>query len=152
MCFVLYIGTDDPLPTIPWQENDPHLNTADLTEHDRAVAKHFSKPYTKYLGSEQGCGCGFRNVSCQDGVWPEEWLIGQEKDYDGTSEAKIHQELHDFVLKRLHDNRTIQLFGCWDGEFELPVVCRDNIEINKLLDHSFFFRERCLYTVRSEKF
>lgn len=149
MCFVMYIGTDDPLPTIPWREDDPHLNTADLTDHDSGVVKHFSKPFTKYLGSEQSCGCGFRNVNCQGGEWPEEWLIGKEKDYDGTSQDQIHQELYDFVFKLLQADRTIELYGCWDGEFESSAECRDKLEVNKLLDHSFFFRERCLYTVHS---
>lgn len=42
----------------------------------------------------------------------------------------------------------IELYGCWDGEFESPVVCREEIDVSKLLDRSFFFREGCLYTVR----
>ena len=147
MCFVLYIGTDEPLPTTPWDEKNRHLNTEDLGEHDEAVAKHFSKAQTKYLGSDQGCGCGFRHVTLQNGGWPEEWNIGRNPDYDGSEEEPIHQELYDFISALLSSNQSIELYGCWDGDFADPFEHSEEIDFERLLDRTFFFRERGFYTV-----
>ncbi len=151
MCFVLYIGTDESLPSIPWDEKDRHLNTEDLGEHDGTVARHFSKSHTKYLGSDQGCGCGFRHVTFQNGEWPEEWNIGHNPDYDGSDEKQIHQELYDFISQLLNSNPTIELYGCWDGDFAEPIEHREEITLGHLLDRKFFFRERGFYTVTNSE-
>ena len=147
MCFVLYIGTDEPLPTISWDKTNRHLNTEDLGENDRRVAKHFTKPQTKYLGSDQGCGCGFRHVTLQDGEWPEEWNIGPNPDYDGTKEDQIHHELFEFISPILDTLGTVELYGCWNGDFSEPVEHREEIVLDRLLDRKFFFRERGFYTI-----
>lgn len=151
MCYVLYIGTDHPLPTIPWKEDDRKLNTADLSDNDRAVAAHFTKPHQKYLGSYTGCGCGFRHLTFQNGSWPEEPMIGSEH-YTGEDEQPIHQQLHDYISELLTDeNSQIELYGCWDGDFVYPSAGSATIPLSLLLDKTFFFRERFGYIVtRSE--
>jgi hypothetical protein len=151
MCFVLYIGTDEPLPTIPWDEKSRHLNTKDLGDHDKTVPKHFTKPWTKYLGSDQGCGCGFRHVTFHNGEWAEEWNTGNDAGYDGSDEDQIHRELFEFVASLISTNGTVELYGCWDGDFEDPIEHREVISVDRLIDRSFFFRERGFYTVTNSE-
>lgn len=148
MCYVLYIGTDHPLPTIPWDENDRKLNTADLKDYDFEIAVHFTKPHQKYLGSDQGCGCGFRNVSFQNGEWPEETMIGTEG-YTGEDQQPIHQQLHDFIANLLTgEDTTVELYGCWEGNANEPSAGGETILLSRQLDKAFHFRERFDYTVR----
>jgi hypothetical protein len=146
MCFVLYMATDVPVPTIPWNENNRRLNTQDLSEHDRLVASHFTKPYKKYVGSDLGCGCGFRSVSFQNGEWPEEAMIGYE-DHTGEEEQPNHQQLFDFLAGLMCENREIELYGCWDGDFVELSAGHAKIALSKILDKKFFFRERYKYIV-----
>lgn len=151
MCFVLYIGTDFLLPSIPWDEKDRHLNTEELGEYNAMVAKHFTKPFVNYVGSDLGCGCGFRSVTFQDGEWPEELYIGCDPDYDGSVEEKNHRELFDFLTPLVAEGGSIEIYGCWDGDFEESIKHKETISLNRLLDRKFFFRERGLYIISKER-
>ncbi len=146
MCFVLYMASDKPVPTIPWNENERRLNTQDLTDHDRPVIKHFSQPYKKYVGSDMCCGCGFRNVSLQNGEWPEEAMIGSQS-YTGEEQQPNHEQLYAFLKELISENREIELYGCWDGDFAESCEGHSIIPLSKILDKNFFFRERYKYTV-----
>jgi hypothetical protein len=96
MCFLLFIACDAPVPTIPWDENDRKLNTQDLHDSEKPIIKHFSKSHYKYIGSDEGCGCGFRNITYYYGKWPDESMIGSEY-YTGEEEQPNHEQLFDFL-------------------------------------------------------
>ena len=146
MCFVLYLACGVPVPTILWDEAARKLNTHDLSEHEADVAMHFTKRFTKYVGSDQCCGCGFRNVKIQDEVWPEEDFIGSQH-YTGDEEQPNHEQLHKLVTSLLGQAASVQVYGCFDGEFTEPVESRASINVNRLLDVDFYFRERGFYEV-----
>lgn len=147
MCFVLYLGTDQPVRTIPWDDRNPKLNTQDLTELDAGVARHFEAAHVKYLGSDQGCGCGFRHVSYQNGEWPEESMIGFEH-YTGEDQQPAQEQLHAFLKEQLAYVDRVELYGCWDGEFMEPSAGTAELPLDRILDHDFYFRERFGYTIR----
>jgi hypothetical protein len=147
MCFVLYLGSDKPVPTIPWEQAKPAFCTQDLGDYDRPVSKHLGKPHCKYLGSDQECGCGFRNVKFQDGAWPEEAIIGAFH-YTGQKQQANHHALHRFLSEVLEDSEEIELYGCWDGEWNEPSGGEAEIALDQLLDPTFFFRERYKYRVQ----
>ncbi|HAY83123.1 MAG TPA: hypothetical protein DCY79_25235, partial [Planctomycetaceae bacterium] len=75
MCFVLYMAADTPIPDIPFEREDPRLNTQPLTEGELPLQGLFQQRSVKCLGSSSHCGCGYRHLSYQDGDWPEEYLI-----------------------------------------------------------------------------
>jgi hypothetical protein len=70
MCFVLYAGTTTPMPRLEWRNDAPDVSVAALTEHESAIAAHFSKPNVQYIGSTSRCGCDFPHVMFQNGEWP----------------------------------------------------------------------------------
>ena len=144
MCFCLYVGTEVPVPTIPYDNNDRKLNTEDLNEHEKMVAIHFTKPHHKYIGSDEGCGCGFRNVWFSDGGWPEESMIGEEN-YTGEREQPNHQQLYDFLKEILATNQDIELYGCWD--ISEPTEGQTILQLSAILDMQFYFRDRYKYTI-----
>lgn len=78
MCFVLYIGADQKIPIIPWDEKERKLNTQEIGDYDRAVKNHLTRKNQKYVGSDQGCGCCFRFVTFQNGEWSEEEMIDSQ--------------------------------------------------------------------------
>ncbi len=60
MCMMLYLASNNPLPEIPWDEENPAFYvTSKLWEKAECIRSIFTKPYVYYLGSDQKCGCGF---------------------------------------------------------------------------------------------
>jgi hypothetical protein len=66
MCMVVYLAADAPLPLISWDAQAPAFHVKALGSRDDPVRARFSKPHVYYVGSHEGCGCGFgygqRNV------------------------------------------------------------------------------------------
>ncbi len=60
MCLAVYIGTDEELPLSAWVEDQTLVCFSALNEKDFPVRKHFSSKNVYYVGSDEGCGCGFR--------------------------------------------------------------------------------------------
>lgn len=51
------------------------------------------------------------------------------------------------ALWRESGEKTVDLYGIWDGEFEKPVNVREEIPIARILESDFRFKERGFYTV-----
>jgi hypothetical protein len=60
MCMVVYIGSDVPLRTWPFDAAKPRFYVTEVLAHDSAVKRHFSNPHIYYAGAFEGCGCGFQ--------------------------------------------------------------------------------------------
>ena len=60
MCMMVYIASDCLLPTSAWDETRPSFHVRELVERDEPVRRQFSKPHVYYVGSHEGCGCGFQ--------------------------------------------------------------------------------------------
>lgn len=147
MCFVLYIGTDEPVRTIAWDERDRKVHTRELAEHDAGVARHFAKAHVTYVGSDQGCGCGFRHVMFQNGEWPEESMPGDDRDA-AEETRRNHEQLHQFLKAELERSGEVELYGCWDGDFAEPSAGCGTLQVDRILDPGFHFRERFGYAIR----
>ena len=146
MCFVLYMAADAEIPDIPFDADAPALNTQSLSNSELPLRDVFHKRHMKFLGSSNGCGCGYRYLSYQDGQWPEEYLIGTDPESDADAQPE-HESLHRFILDQLQHNDKIELYGCWDGDFRHPPARHDVIGVDDLISDDFFLRERCHYTV-----
>ena len=68
----IYLAADEPLPLL----NDHPgavFYTAELRDkNDEAVRQHFTKRYVVYVGSFEGCGCGFFKLEHAEYAEPEE--------------------------------------------------------------------------------
>ena len=62
MCNVYYLGSDSDLP-IFGSANSKGFHVKELNSYEMVVRKNLPCKYVRYLGSHQGCGCGFRNES-----------------------------------------------------------------------------------------
>ena len=61
MCMALFIGSDNELPLIAWQEGALIYVEAMSTsgEANKFAAGYLKKPHKYYIGAWEGCSCGF---------------------------------------------------------------------------------------------
>jgi len=146
MCFLLYIAADSSIEDIPFNTESPGLSITSLSDFELPLRNVFEKSHMKCIGSSHGCGCGYRHLSYQNGAWPEEYLIGLDPE-SGAEKQSDHEALYLFVLDQLQRNDSVELYGCWDGDFQEPFACRETISVEELIKNDFFLRERCHYSV-----
>ncbi len=146
MCFTLYIASNASIPNILFNKERRSLHTHPLTDYDSAIAAVFNESNVKYLGSSQQCGCGFRHLSYQNDGWPEEYLISINPEF-GAESSDEHEALHEFLLCKFGTCDRIELYGCWDGDFNLPPARHETINVDDIPRSDFFFRDRCHYNV-----
>lgn len=145
MCFVLHIASRVPLPLLPWDENERAFNVTPVAEWGRDALGHFTLPHVYELGSDEQCGCGFRNALYQNGSWPEE--VWRPDDTIDQGEQLNHEQMVAFLRSNLRKGAVFELFGGWDGE--LAGRCKSDLEIllSRLQETDFFFRHRGRYVV-----
>jgi len=144
MCFVLYAGTDRPLPRRPFDKNAPDFSVSDLSERELPFLSHFTKPEVQYIGSTSGCGCAFPYVTFEKGNWT--WFEELQDDTQRNAERYNQEALVN--LLRSSREEAVELYGVWDGDFVTPPKAREEISLERLLDPGFRFKELGFYIVR----
>jgi hypothetical protein len=59
---IFYLASDVQLPRIDFIFESPAFNTKDIDDSKKDVKIHFSLKEILYVGSDEGCGCGFRHA------------------------------------------------------------------------------------------
>lgn len=139
---VLYLGSEERLPIIPYSPEKPAFNTKELDEQEKAVLLHFYLPHVIYIGSNEGCGCSFRHALYDKGEWANVvWEEGEE----AVASQIDHQALVNYL--KASKLQKFELYGCWDGDYALPKESEETIKIEDLLHPDFFFKERVHYWI-----
>ena len=153
MCFVLYVGTTNPLPRRKFDKDSRALSVESLAERDAVIKQYFTKPEVQYVGSSSGCGCDFPHATLQNGTWPE---IGYPDDAE-KSELDMARDKSDretcealIALLRTTGDEMVELYGVWDGDFEKPPQVREDASVDILLGPNFRFKEQGFYIVHLE--
>lgn len=131
MCLVLYMASDRDRPTIPWDKSAPRFHVTDDEPAAQEARTHFTKKRVYYLGSDNGCGCGFRQES--------DWVI--DKPEEQASKRDNQQRLHDYLAACLEDEEFVELFSCWSGDEAENCELRRDVPLRALIDEEFFFSE-----------
>jgi hypothetical protein len=141
-----YIGSSQELPSIPFDKNSPAFNTTSLNEDEEAIYKHISLANVVNFGSDQGCGCGFRHALLDNGNW---LYVEVEDESPAEREAiqKNHEELYRYIKASVSDKTPIEIYGCWNGDFDEVAASVEEIMIDDLIDKNFYFKERGFYTL-----
>jgi hypothetical protein len=75
--------------------------------------------------------------------------LGLEDDATKLASDRFNREALVDLLKQSNE-KTIELYGLWDGNFlELPKV-RESISLERILDPDFWFKEQGFYVVTIE--
>jgi hypothetical protein len=136
MCFCLYLATSCEPPLIPdsgYQEGSGKINTSrrwlEQSEKEKAIRNKFTLPCVTHVGSDVGCGCGFRH-----GVAAS---FGPDDDVSRTQPN--HVGLVAFLAEHCKKESFVELYGCWIGDETKEVRDRREIELSDLTDHQFHF-------------
>lgn len=141
MCMMLYIGADVPLPIIPFNESAPSFHTELLSENDSKIVTHFSTAHVLYAGSSEGYGCGFQHSLIDSN---RNWL-NVEDQYDDDFRMNM-QQLYVYVKDVLKRGSKVELYACWDGEFEDTPMSKENLSFQELINKDFYLKEKGFYT------
>ena len=136
MCFVLYIGTASPLPLRPWREDAPALSVTELSTNEQKIKAHFTSAVVQYVGSTSGCGCDFPHLIIQN--WRSPMFQMENFPETDTSEHSNSQEL--VKLLREGGEKTVEVYGVWDGDFTEAPEARESISLSSILGPHFRFK------------
>lgn len=123
---------------VAWEEARPAFYV-DGVAPDDPVRGRFSMPNGYYLGSHEGCGCGFKY-----GVMP----AGLEEQEDETKGRASVNALRAYVTKAAV-HQPVEVFACWEGEQLLPALAVAQISPEHLGGESFDFQQRHLLRVET---
>ena len=144
MCFVLYIGTASPLPLRPWRKEAPALSVNKTSANALAIKAHFTSRVVQYVGSTSGCGCDFPHVLTD--TWRSPMFQLEAFPETDASEHSNAQEL--VKLLQASGEKTVEVYGVWDGDFTEAPEARESISLSSILDPHFRFKEKGFYTVQ----
>jgi hypothetical protein len=141
MCVALYIAADSEPPLVSWDAAALGFNVVAVQDHERVVAKHLSKPYLRYLGAHTGCSCGFDygQTSADTPAEVEEERLGRE------SVASLRR----YLERMVESNGTVEIYACWEGDWEEPCDSRREVTPEYFGGESFEIRQRELLLVRA---
>lgn len=111
MCYVVYLGTDIKLETSAFDEKNPAFYVAELQDSgETAVKQHFTQPNIYYIGSDEGCGCGFS-------IYEDPDLVNDVEEIElmkvRRTNVKKFCDLVDYILTK---SNQCEVFLCWDGD------------------------------------
>src|SRR5947209_7661574 len=132
MCMMVYIASDYALPTTAWHKDRPHFHVTELAERDSPVRRQFLKPCVYYVGSHEGCGCGF-----QYGEY-----VGFEDEADLAIKRDSRRRLAKYLTLALQHQPEVELFACWDGDQAVTPEHRGRLCPADLLQGRTYFLEK----------
>ena len=133
MCLAIYIASNIQLSPIPWIEDKPSFYVTELPKNEYEVKKQFALKYVYYVGSHEGCGCGF----FKEGETGKE-LSKVEENYDN---------LHQYILNARENGAIIELFSCWEGDQSSKPENNEKIHQSTLREEQFEFKEKWHYEI-----
>ena len=134
------MASDHDRPEIAWDDAKPAFHVKPSDPDAERARGQFTKKKLYYLGSDEGCGCGFQREN--DGVGDD------PKRRESKRENQLR--LADYLTACLEDEETVELYGCWSGEEQDEPVRKREIVVADLRDERFFFIERERILVKKE--
>ena len=164
MCMMLYIGADNELPLMKFREKKSVISVrkliSDLSE-DSLAKKRLTKKYKYFIGSWQGCACGFafdfpeaaREISELDEKQKQEmeaYFKKSVEDFIYESHIKGKQSVQ-ALIDYIRDNTSgdSELVSFWADNVDDAVWESDGVIDLKsfVLGDSFKFSERQYITI-----
>jgi hypothetical protein len=138
MCMAVYLASDSPLELLAWNEAEPAFHVTALSAGDERVRRQFETAHVVYVGSHEGCGCGF-----QYGAYPPDELELGERE----KRRRSLEQLAAYLRRQVGRVGALELFACWEGDQEASPEHRRTLTPASLEADDFFFREKELSRV-----
>jgi len=136
---VVFIASRSPLLLIPWQQDTPAFNVADLSAHEERVRSKFTLPHISYAGSHTQCGCGFN----EGREHPQAYADPAAERVDALKSSSQ-------LVRYIREHRVEQIYSCWSGDEAEPQKFERRISPDTLTVGDFFFRERELLNIHHD--
>ena len=144
MCFMLFVGTEKPLPLKEWRKG-PDVWVRPVVENEAGIRAHFSKPVVQYVGSTSGCGCNFPHWILFNGEVPDDGFDGRDDDLRRVN----HQNARSLVkLLRDGSESSVELYGVWAGNESKPPISMESVAVEDINAPTFLFGEQVFYRVK----
>jgi len=143
MCFTLYVGASIKLPLIEWNKEQPGFHTANPRDYELRVLSRFTLPHVLYVGSHEGCGCGFRHALAEGKIWLP--VVEDDKDTLNAIQ-KNHVDLRQYLAGNTAA-RSFEIYACWNSDVNDCPDCVSDIKIEDIVKEDFYFKEGWLYRV-----
>lgn len=101
MCLAVYLASSTEVRPIAWNTAAPAFYLEPVLA-GQPVRQQFSLPFVYYVGSHQGCGCGFS----KDGE------VGAERDLCQANYTALGRTIREATA----DGSKAELFTCWEGD------------------------------------
>ena len=136
MCLVAYIAAAEELPTLDWNHEIPAFHVKNIDEGIEKVRGQFRLPFVYYLGSHEGCGCGFNRGSAS----PSE-------PHQVEAVRQTLAALTRYLQEAVSQVGTIELYTCWNGEEGDRPEHAVTVAVNHFGSDMEWFREKCHATI-----
>ncbi len=147
MFMMVYIASDQSLPTVAWDDAHPAFYVSELMPDREPVRRQFSAPNVYYVGSHEGCGCGFQ---CDELHFPDPDAPPEVVAADAADLAERQDSLRRFasyLTQALDRGATVDVYACWAGDEAAAPAFRESLRPDDLLDARPYFREKELLRV-----
>jgi hypothetical protein len=152
MCVMCYIGVNSEISEIKFDKNNPafYIEKMDKSEFD---IETFSTDYIYYIGSREGCGCGFGTTKIPNEIIsevlsivkykkkiPEKYRqyfefgdsIEQIEDNIKENQEFVEdtQKLYSLIHRICDSNSQVEFFGCWAGSEKKKLDEISQVDLN----------------------
>ncbi len=150
MCLCVFVGSEHPLPLLPFDAAAPAFFSEPLWAEAAAIGRTINKPFVYAVGSYQGCGCGFGYHPddlqlADDETIPNDVRKGWRVDYEARVSSV--EQFTRYLRGGLTAGVTVRVFTCWYGEWEAAPIATHPVTPEHFGGVSFHFVERELLVV-----
>ena len=156
MCLMVWIGTVEPVaavakPVDPTAEAGYHY--VEEVRADAPIRSRFTTPHVTYVGSHEGCGCGYNSG---DLAWQG---IEDATDAMALLGAMTEDELEEFIAEQRSRARLralvsaalgdgpVEVYACWAGDEKVEPIGDRTIAPARLTERTAPLEERVRYRV-----
>ncbi len=130
MCIAFYLASQHPLPTFNHHESYPEMLVSPHIYKKMAVVQEILQlPFIYYVGSWEGCSCGFNDQSCLVGG-------GETEQYKREMSTKSRSSLSRYLAGQIGAGE-LALYVVCDGEEGAPIQLRRTISPDYFLADLF---------------
>lgn len=156
MCLLVYVATVRPLAEAPRPTDEHPVDghaCVERVDDDAPVRARFGLPSVAYVGSHEGCGCGFQSDDYVVGeLSPAEALaladaLTADERRALAAEQRSRERLRDLITAALADGE-VEVYGCWAGDEDRPADDVREVPVAHFVTRLRPFDERVLYRVR----
>jgi hypothetical protein len=133
MCLAVYLATDKEIPEIKWNSTSPDFHVKRENNRRKILNRMVSKSLY-YIGSNEGCGCGFLLEGIVEAS--EQWEAKKEN----------YRAFARYLYLNLKDE-TVKIFVCWEGDQEKDPKKEVRINIDQIESGEFEFEELTQYLI-----